>query len=418
MIISNKKLFIDLKYFSLECHSLALHCEGMVNEFWKNDIHSDYGVPANIRISAVRRTIFRKLQNQELLMLGSISKHGICSTDLQGKFARYSGLLACGKTKDVPHGHPGKDFPQYTIPCQPDKRLAHICRFRSSPHSESPTTLCRRFIRYRVGTNYLRAGFHNNRSLSVSLSMGNIPQEQGSGETAYASRSERQHSNDSFYYQRQLHEVNILDKLPIEAGAIYIMDRGYLDYARLYKLHQSAAYFVTRAKNNARYHRRYYQKIDKTSGLKSDQVITLHGYYSKKDYPERLRRIAYYDEKQNKNLVFLTNNFTLPALTITEIYRKRWQIELFFKWIKQHLRIKAFYGTSENAVKTQIWIAISVYVLVAIIKKQLNLEESLYSILQIVSVTLFEKIPLLQALTDVDVMEENTDTNNQLNLFD
>ncbi len=161
-----------------------------------------------------------------------------------------------------------------------------------------------------------------------------------------------------------------------------IMDCGYLDYARLYKLHQSAAYFVTRA-NNARYHRRYYQKIDKTSGLKSDQIITLHGYYAKKDYHERLRRIAYYDEKQNKNLVFLTNNFTLPALTITEIYRKRWQIELFFKWIKQHLRIKVFYGTSENAVKTQIWIAISVYILVAIIKRQLNLEQSLYTILLI-----------------------------------
>jgi IS4 transposase len=222
----------------------------------------------------------------------------------------------------------------------------------------------------------------------------------------------------AFITNGKVHEVNILDKLPIEASAIYIMDRGYLDYARLYKLNQSAAYFVTRAKNNARYHRRYYQKIDKTSGLKSDQVITLYGYYSKKDYPERLRRIAYYDEKQNKNLVFLTNNFTLPALTITEIYRKRWQIELFFKWIKQHLRIKAFYGTSENAVKTQIWIAISVYVLVAIIKKQLKLEQSLYTILQIISVTLFEKISLLQALTDVDVMEENTDANNQLNLFD
>jgi IS4 transposase len=190
------------------------------------------------------------------------------------------------------------------------------------------------------------------------------------------------------------------------------MDRGYLDYARLYKLHQSAAYFVTRAKNNARYHRRYYLKIDKTSGLK-----TLHGYYAKKDYPERLRRIAYYDKKQNKNLVFLTNNFTLPALTITEIYRKHLQIELFFKWIKQHLRIKAFYGTSENAVKTQIWIAISVYVLVAIIKRQLNLEQSLYTILQIISVTLFEKIPLLQALVDTEVPEENATINNQLNLF-
>lgn len=221
----------------------------------------------------------------------------------------------------------------------------------------------------------------------------------------------------AFITSGKVHEVNILDKLPIEAGAIYIMDRGYLDYARLYKLHQSAAYFVTRAKSNARYNRCHYQKIDKTTGLRSDQVVTLHGYYARKDYPERLRRIAYCDKNQNRQLVFLTNNFKLPALTITEIYHKRWQIELFFKWIKQHLRIKAFYGTSENAVKTQIWIAISIYVLVAIIKKQLNLEQSLYTILQIVSVTLFEKIPLLQALTDVEIVEENTETNNQLNLF-
>ena len=221
----------------------------------------------------------------------------------------------------------------------------------------------------------------------------------------------------AFITTGKVHEVNILDKLPIEAGAIYIMDRGYLDYARLYRLHQSAAYFVTRAKSNARYDRCHYQKIDKTTGLRSDQVVTLHGYYARKDYPERFRRIAYYDKVQDKKLVFLTNNFVLPALTITEIYHKRWQIELFFKWIKQHLRIKAFYGTSENAVKTQIWIAISVYVLVAIIKKQLNLEQSLYTILQIVSVTLFEKIPLLQALTDMEIIEENADANNQLNLF-
>jgi len=222
----------------------------------------------------------------------------------------------------------------------------------------------------------------------------------------------------AFITNGKVHEVNILDKLPIEAGAIYIMDRGYLDYERFYRLHQSAAYFVTRVKSNTRYDRCYYQKIDKATGLKSDQVITLHGYYTRKDYPERLRRIAYYDKVQNKKLVFLTNNFALPALTITEIYHKRWQIELFFKWIKQHLRIKAFYGTSENAVKTQIWIAISVYVLVAIIKKQLKLEQSLYTILQIISVTLFEKIPLLQALTDVVVPLENIEVNKQLNLFD
>jgi IS4 transposase len=221
----------------------------------------------------------------------------------------------------------------------------------------------------------------------------------------------------AFITSGKVHEVNILDKLSIEAGAIYIMDRGYLDFARLYKIHQSAAYFVTRAKSNFSFQRLYSQKIDKASGLKCDQVITLHVYYSKKDYPERLRRITYYDEKQNKKLVFLTNNFTLPALTITELYRKRWQIELFFKWIKQHLRIKAFYGTSENAVKTQIWIAITIYVLVAIIKKQLKLKQSLYTILQIVSVTLFEKMPLLQALTDVEVEEQDVSTCKQLNLF-
>ena len=222
----------------------------------------------------------------------------------------------------------------------------------------------------------------------------------------------------AFITTGKVHEVNILDKLPIEAGAIYIMDRGYLDYARLYRLHQSAAFFVTRAKSNARYDRCQYQKIDKMTGLKSDQVVTLHGHYARKDYPERLRRIAYYDEDQNKKLIFLTNNFALPALTITEIYHKRWQIELFFKWIKQHLRIKAFYGTSENAVKTQIWIAISVYVLVAIIKKQLKLEQSLYTILQIISVTLFEKIPLLQALKDTEIASENIEISNQMNLFD
>jgi len=221
----------------------------------------------------------------------------------------------------------------------------------------------------------------------------------------------------AFITNGKVHEVNVLDKIPIEAGAIYIMDRGYLDYARLYNLHQSAAYFVTRAKSNFSFHRLYSQMVNKSTGLQCDQIVTLHGYYSKKDYPERLRRIAYYDTTQKKRLVFLTNNCTLPALAVTELYRKRWQIELFFKWIKQHLRIKAFYGTSENAVKTQIWIAISIYVLVAIIKKQLKLKQSLYTILQILSITLFEKMPLLQALTEMDVKHQCAVTDNQLNLF-
>ena len=220
-----------------------------------------------------------------------------------------------------------------------------------------------------------------------------------------------------FITHGRVHEVNILDEIPIEAGAIYIMDRGYLDFARLYRVHQSAAFFVTRAKSNFRFQRLYSQAIDKSTGLQCDQTISLVGFYAMKDYPERLRRIRFFDAQQGKRLVFLTNNFNLPALTIAELYQRRWQIELFFKWIKQHLRIKAFYGTSENAVKTQIWIAISIYVLVAIIKKQLRLERSLYSILQILSITLFEKMPLLQALTHMEIQEKNTHLENQLNLF-
>ena len=214
-----------------------------------------------------------------------------------------------------------------------------------------------------------------------------------------------------------VHDVNILDVLVPEPGSFYLMDRGYLDFARLYRVHQSAAFFVTRAKSNFRFQRLYSQAIDKSTGLQCDQTISLVGFYAMKDYPERLRRIRFFDAQQGKRLVFLTNNFNLPALTIAELYQRRWQIELFFKWIKQHLRIKAFYGTSENAVKTQIWIAISIYVLVAIIKKQLRLERSLYSILQILSITLFEKMPLLQALTHMEMKEQNTHFENQLNLF-
>jgi len=220
-----------------------------------------------------------------------------------------------------------------------------------------------------------------------------------------------------FVTHGKTHEVNILDEIPIEAGAFYIVDRGYLDFARLHKVHRSTAFFIIRAKSNFRFKRLYSQNVDKSTGLQCDQIVSLVGHYAKKDYPERLRRIRFYDAPQNRRLIFLTNNFNLPALTISELYQRRWQIELFFKWIKQHLRIKAFYGTSENAVKTQIWIAISIYVLVAIVKKQLKLDRSLYSILQILSITIFEKMPILQALTTIDVKEQKTDFENQLNLF-
>lgn len=215
----------------------------------------------------------------------------------------------------------------------------------------------------------------------------------------------------------KVHEVTVLDDLIIEAGAIYIMDRGYLDFKRLHRIQQTSAFFVTRAKSNFKFKRLYSNRVDKSTGVQCDQIIVLTGFYAKEDYPDKLRRIRYHDAEHNNTLVFLTNNFTLPALTIAKLYRCRWQVELFFKWIKQHLRIKAFYGTTENAVKTQIWIAISVYVLVAIVKKRLNLKHSLYTILQILSVTLLEKIQLFQALSSMEDDDTNGDSCNQLNLF-
>ena len=216
----------------------------------------------------------------------------------------------------------------------------------------------------------------------------------------------------------KLHDVNVLDLLVPEPGAFYVMDRGYLDYERLYQLNQASAFFVIRAKSNLQFRRVYSHPVDKRTGLRCDQTVMLTGFYPVQRYPDKLRRIKYYDAVTDKQFVFLTNNFKLPALTITELYRYRWQVELFFKWIKQHLRIKSFFGTSENAVKTQVWIAVSVYVLVAIIKKRLNIKASLYSILQILSLTIFETIPIDQLLNGCDQNMNQHDSTNQLILFE
>ena len=215
----------------------------------------------------------------------------------------------------------------------------------------------------------------------------------------------------------KLHDVNVLDLIIIEAGAFYIMDRGYLDFKRLYALDQARGFFVTRAKRNLDARRVYSAPVDRSTGLISDQTIALNGHYAAKRYPAHLRRIRFRDPETGKVLVFLTNQFTLPALTICALYKCRWQVELFFKWIKQHLRIKRFYGTSENAVRTQIWIAISVYVLVAIIKKQLKLDLSLHTLLQILSLTLFEKLPLQQVAAETAPVNSDIVLHNQLNLF-
>ena len=216
----------------------------------------------------------------------------------------------------------------------------------------------------------------------------------------------------------KVHEVNVLDMLTIEAGAFYVMDRGYLDFKRLFALHQAGAFFVTRAKRGMDAHRVYSMPTDRSSGVICDQHIMLDGFYISKDYPERLRRIRFKDPESGKTLVFLTNNTALPALTIAALYKSRWQVELFFKWIKQHLRIKRFIGNSENAVKTQIWCAVSTYVLIAIVKKELQLEASLYTLLQILSVSVFEKTQLSQAFAGSVLVPEQANFYNQLNLFD
>ena len=215
-----------------------------------------------------------------------------------------------------------------------------------------------------------------------------------------------------------MHEINVLDILIPEAGSFYIMDRGFTDFARWFVMHQAQAFFVTRAKSNLLFRRVYSRSVDKSTGLRCDQTIALAAPKASKDYPQHLRRIKFYDAEHDKYLVFLTNNFDLPALTIAQLYRCRWQVELFFKWIKQHLRIKRFYGTTENAVKTQIWISITVYVLVAIVKKRLNTEASLYTILQILSLTLFEKTTLDQLLKNSEQQMDMQIIDNQLNLFD
>lgn len=218
--------------------------------------------------------------------------------------------------------------------------------------------------------------------------------------------------------EAKVHDVNILDQLIPEPGAIYVMDRAYLDFSRLHKMNQEASFFILRAKRNTQLRRIYSAPVDKATGIFCDQTVRLAQKDAAANYPNKLRRIRYHDQESSKRLIFLTNNFTMDALTIADLYKCRWQVELFFKWIKQHLKIKSFFGISENAVKTQIWIAISVYVLVAILKKQLRLEQSLYTILQILSITLFEKIPILQAFTEINYNPKITNGHIQLNLFE
>src|SRR6266446_1862365 len=311
------------------------------------------GLVAQIRIRQVCSTLSRQLPRPQVDQLRTVCCHGFCPIDLAREFARHRNMSARSGIQTLSQRYSPTHRSQYA-----GRRKAAI-------------------------------------KLHTLLSLqGNFP-------------------TVVIITPGSVHDVNILDQLVYEAGSFYIMDRGYLDFARLHRIQEYSAFFVTRAKKNFRFQRRYSRPVDKSTGLRFDQTVELSGFYAQRAYPETLRRIAYRDPQTGKALVFLTNNFTVPALVIAQLYHGRWHIELFFKWIKQHLRIKAFYGTSQNAVRTQIWIAISVYLLVAILKKRLHLDLSLYTILQILSLTLFEKMPISQALSQPPLSTELSDSQIQ-----
>src|SRR5437870_1610265 len=410
-------LGLDLNCVETICDPASNLLVGGTHEFGQVGVCANHAAFAIDHVSPLCGALWRRAQGQEFFLPGSLSLHGFCSTDLSRKFARHRSVPACASGQAVPHGHQEPGVAQYSGRCQREPRLAHLRRLCPVAHRHCPSSLCRRSFGvdlndtvYALDASTIDlclsvfpwAPFRSTKAaikLHTLLDLrGNIP---------------------SFIHisDGKLHDVNVLDLLLPEPGAFYIMDRGYIDFERLYQLHEAKSFFITRAKSNLKAQRRYSHPVDRSTGLICDQTIVLSGFYSRQDFDTPLRRVRFKDPTTGKRLVFLTNNFILPAFTITELYRCRWQVELFFKWIKQHLRIKVFFGTSENAVKTQIWIAVSVYVLVAIVKKRLNLSASLYEMLQILSLTMFERIPLDQLLTKIVTDDIHAFSPNQLNLF-
>ena len=409
---------IDLKVSFPECHTPASIKQETTYELRENDIFTTNGIPSCPRISQMRCTIQRQLQGQKLHLLGPISLHGIRQLTYRESLRDIQACLRGTRYKLYHMGIRGNVS---------RNTLANANKIRDwRIYSDFAQVLIRKARRLYANESFgveLDQTAYALDSTTIDLCLSLFPWalfRKRKGAVKMHTLLDLRGSIPTVVIitHGRIHDVTILDHLIIEAGAIYIMDRGYLDFARLYAIHQTSGFFVIRAKRNFNFRRLYSHAIDKSTGIQCDQTIVPQNFYAQKNYPEKLRRIRYLDVNTNKRLVFLTNNFTLPAKTIAELYRCRWQVELFFKWIKQHLRIKAFYGTSENAIKTQIWIAISIYVLVAIVKKELKLDHSLYTILQILSVTLFEKEPILQLLTNNDYMNPNPAPSNQLNLFE
>src|SRR5271165_3136391 len=378
-----------------------------------NQLSSRPGVPS------LRRALSGRPPVARFHLLGSVSGDGLRPVDLSGKSARHRSLFGFVAGQAVSLGIPWQGGSLDAGGCERIAGLAHLRRLRAQADCHRTPTVCPRAHGRRSGREPVCPGFDNHRSVSGVVSLGPVPRRRKAAVKLHTLLDLR--GNIPTFVRvtsGAVHDVNLLDEIMPEAGAFYVMDRAYIDFQRLFVFTLSSAFFVVRTKSNLRMQRRYSHPVDKSTGVGSDQTVILSSFESASVYPDALRKVSYCDAETGKRLQFLTNNFTLPALTIAQIYKQRWQVELFFKWIKQHLRIKAFYGTCENAVKTQIWIAVSVYVLVAIVRKRLGLEASLYQILQILSLTLFEKAPILCALQSIEENANFIENANQLILFD
>jgi hypothetical protein len=410
--------FIDLNLEIIQTHTSTLWWKERMDEFWQNDIRSTDGLCAlRLRVSLLRGAVSGQLQGQEFFLLGSVFDVGVCTTYLSRKSQRHRSVSASHATEALPYGASRSRFAKHLGQRQSvrDWRI----------YADFAHTLIQEARALYKGESFgleLDQTVYALDATTIDLCLSLFPWAQFRRHKSAVKLHTLLDLRGSIptvvvVTGGQIHEVNILDQLIWEAGAIYLMDRAYIDFRRLYRMHQSGAFFVTRAKKRFDCRRLYSQKVDKKTGLQCDQIVALNNPVPKRGYPERLRRVRYFDVASQKRLVFLTNNFLLPAFTITQLYRCRWQVELFFRWIKQHLRIKAFYGTTENAVRTQVWIAIAVYVLVAIVKKRLNLERSLHSILHIFERVAFRKSSILQALSQPECSEIYHDSANQLILF-
>src|SRR5574337_448984 len=370
---------LDLNSAANTGHPARNSRAGGINEHRQAGVRADHGASTTDDVSSLRRAVRGRAHSQNVLLSRSVPLHGVRAADLSREPARHRSVPASARGQALPHLHSLQHRPQYLGQCERGARLACLRRLGPVAHWNRPSSVCRGAVWRRSERHGLRAGCQHHRPVPGGVSVGPVSLDQGGHQAAHALGPARQHPHVPAHQRRQAARRQC--PRPVGTRARRLLRHGprlYRDFERLHRLHEAGSFFVTRAKSNLNAQRRYSHSVDRSTGLMCDQTIVLAGFYSRQDFDTPLRRIRFKDPETGKRLVFLPNNFALPALTITELYRCRWQVELFFKWIKQHLRIKVFFGTSKNAVKTQIWIAVSVYVLVAIIKKRLNLSTSLY----------------------------------------